>query len=814
MKCVDLFRLLYAAKNERQVTDIIESHPDIFADEDCWKPLGGNYGNIGTVETQQSNATAALVEKITNSIDAILMKKCLESGIDPRSTLAPRSVEEAVAQFFPEKRDWDLSERKKSQALDIQILADSEPKDTSNTSLIVYDNGEGQHPKDFKNTFLSLHSNNKNEVHFVQGRYNMGGSGAIMFCGRKYYQLIASKRHTNDGDFGFTLVRQHPMSHEDEESQKNHWYEYLVLDDNIPSFATAEMDLGLFQRKFATGTIIKLYSYYTEGNRNIRRDMSRSIKEFLYEPALPFYVVEKADRYPNERNLQDTIYGLKRQLQDSNYIDRGDSFSETIDDPEIGAIKVEIIVFKSLVEGRSQKQTRDYVQREFFKNKMVVLFSLNGQVQGHFGSDFITKTLKFNILKEALLIHVDCTKMKRDIRQQLFMPDRERLRKTPETKALRDRLGHDLKNGPLKDVYRRRFNMLSYDSDDSKKLLKDLAKNLPIYKDLHKLLGQTFKLDNADASKKKKKPRKPKPKPSEIEFNPRRYPSFFRLNGNRNGNTPVAQIPLGGSKTLQFDSDVGNQFFDRVEDPGDMKMALLNHKTQGGGDKPGLPNEISGVFSVNRSSPQNGQIKVVLKPTKDVSVGDEIQIKVDLLSPAHTAETFQEILWVKIAEPRNKPEKVSISEEPEPPGLPECVLVYQTAKDEQSKDVLTWKRFAESANSEMSFDTIMFPLAEGETLRVIYINMNSSVFMNYNSKFGNITHEQEENARNRYISSIYFHTIFLYTISRQRKYEIKRATEDDYEEEDLGKYLSDVFSSNYAEFLLNFGTSDLMRTLG
>ena len=396
------------------------------------------------------------------------------------------------------------------------------------------------------------------------------------------------------------MVRQHPMSEEEEEIKKNHWYEYFVINERIPSFSVAEMDLGLFERKFITGSIIKLYSYYTEGNRNIRRDMSRSINEFLYEPALPFYVVENAERYPNERNLQDTIFGLKRQLEDSQYIDRGDTFSETINDPEIGAIKIQVFVFKNRVEDRNPKQTRDYVQREFFKNKMVVLFSLNGQVQGHFGSDFVTKTLKFNILKESLLIHVDCTNMKRVFRQQLFMPDRERLRKTPETKALRDRLGHDLRNGPLKDIYRRRLDMLSFDSDDSKNVLKDLAKNLPMNRDLHKLVSQTFKLDDADETKKKKKPQKPKPKQDEIEFNPQRYPSFFRLSRNKNGNTPVAQIPLGGSKTLQFESDVENQFFDRVEDPGDMKLALLHHKTQGGGDKPGLPNEISGVLSVNR----------------------------------------------------------------------------------------------------------------------------------------------------------------------------------------------------------------------
>ena len=61
MNCENLLHLLYDSKNEQQVTRIIESHSDMFAHENNWKPLGGNYGNIGTVETQQSNATTALV---------------------------------------------------------------------------------------------------------------------------------------------------------------------------------------------------------------------------------------------------------------------------------------------------------------------------------------------------------------------------------------------------------------------------------------------------------------------------------------------------------------------------------------------------------------------------------------------------------------------------------------------------------------------------------------------------------------------------------------------------------------------------------
>ena len=141
-------------------------------------------------------------EKLTNSVDAILMRRCLELGIDPKSAGAPRSVDEAVDRFFLDHKNWDLNTHRNQQAQSIQVIADSRPGDTSDTSLVIYDDGEGQHPEDFEATFLSLLRGNKNEIHFVQGKYNMGGSGAIVFCGKRRYQLIASKRYDGSGYSG------------------------------------------------------------------------------------------------------------------------------------------------------------------------------------------------------------------------------------------------------------------------------------------------------------------------------------------------------------------------------------------------------------------------------------------------------------------------------------------------------------------------------------------------------------------------------------------------------------------------------------
>src|SRR5579875_22241 len=253
-----LFLKLYNAKTEDDVDNVIAKYPEIFHNNN-WVPIGNNESNYGIIENQQSNPIAALVEKVTNSMDAILTKKCLEKNIQPDGPYAPHSMTQAIEEFFPQNKQWDLPTFRRKQAEEIQIVADGPPR---NTSVIIYDNGEGQHPEDFDNTFLSLVKGNKNKIMFVQGKYNMGGSGSIVFCGKKGYQLIASKKFDGKGQFGFTLVREHPFAKGEEEHKKNTWYEYLKINGKIAAFDLKEdLDLRLLNRNFKTGTVIKMYSY-------------------------------------------------------------------------------------------------------------------------------------------------------------------------------------------------------------------------------------------------------------------------------------------------------------------------------------------------------------------------------------------------------------------------------------------------------------------------------------------------------------------------------------------------------------------------
>ncbi|MGI4742053.1 MAG: hypothetical protein ACRYG7_43370 [Janthinobacterium lividum] len=172
-----LFLQLFHCQDEQAIDKIIEQNSSVFAPPSNWKPLGGSENMYGVIENQQASPIAALVEKITNSIDATLMRKCYEAGVDPRGEDAPKTMEAAVKQFYAwQSENWDLTSFRKTQAENIQIVASGQ---RMNTSLTIYDNGEGQHPEKFEDTFLSLLRGNKNEIHFVQGKYNMGVAGPL-----------------------------------------------------------------------------------------------------------------------------------------------------------------------------------------------------------------------------------------------------------------------------------------------------------------------------------------------------------------------------------------------------------------------------------------------------------------------------------------------------------------------------------------------------------------------------------------------------------------------------------------------------------
>jgi len=809
----ELFLRLFFASTEANIDSIVNNEP-IFRNSKNWRPYGDNESNFSVVENQQANPVAALVEKLTNSIDAMLMKKCYEQRIDPRSQVAPKNMHDAMRSFY-KYENFDLQAYRNEVAQDIQILADpNSPR--GDTSLIIFDNGEGQHPQEFPNTFLSLLRGNKNDIKFVQGKYNMGGAGALVYCGEKRYQLVASKRYDGTGNFGFSLLRMHPLTKEEEETKKNTYYEYFCPDGKIPEFPIDELDLNLYKRKFRAGTIIKLYSYdLPPGSRSvISRDLNQSINEYLHDPAMPIYIIDRKERYPKDMGLERIMFGLSNRLLDQKekYVDRQFSL-EITGNKEVGKIRATITVFKVKNEEKTVKEFKETIQNEFCKNNMSVAFSLNGQVHGFYTSEFISRALKYKLLKDYLLIHVDCTNMTLHYRNNLFMASRDRLKNAKEADVIRRLLADNLRKSELNDIYKQRKDSFSADTSDTNELLKKFSKNIPLNPEMLKLLKQTFKLEEIDKKKdetekdKKKTERKPKTKEP---FVSQRYPSIFKIDGkpDKDGKL-VKTIPLGGDKTIRFDTDVENEYFDRIKDKGELNLYVLTHAPNDtkGGNAHGQPRAIDEYFQVVKSSPQDGTIRVNLQPKGNLQVGDELQIRANLTSVVQPEGALESIFYVKIEDMKEKEPKPEAPDVPQI-GLPQMVLFYKDERD----GVTTWNDVEASGISFDEAEIMATDINEKDELEKILINMDSSLLRTYKSKLDG--DEALQIADNKYVSQVYFHTLFLYSTLKQKKLRFSLDEPQGEKTMEVDDVLRDLFKSSYGEFLLRFGgTEELIAAI-
>src|SRR3989338_1983429 len=219
------------------------------------------FKNEGRVEGQMKYTENAFVEKITNSIDAILMKKCRELGIDPTDKeRAPKSLHDAILKFIGDEKDF---EKLRKQHSDIIILAEGK-KDYP--TLTIIDRGEGQEPDRLPATILGLSNKLKADIAFVYGKYHQGGSASLRFAGVKptlCYQLVLSKRanslNPQNTDWGFALVKKvfPPGS-------RLASYQYCKSGEDKIFTVSGNTEITLAKENeidFPDGTLIKIYDY-------------------------------------------------------------------------------------------------------------------------------------------------------------------------------------------------------------------------------------------------------------------------------------------------------------------------------------------------------------------------------------------------------------------------------------------------------------------------------------------------------------------------------------------------------------------------
>ena len=446
-----LFEQLLKAESEDKVDAILRRAKYGLENESAWQPLGGIENNFSTVGNQQTEATAALVEKIINGLDADLMAECFRANVDPEGPEAPRTMAEAVKQFFG-VRDGLLSnvdpKTLTELASNLHVVAVGEK---SSPCYLIVDGGEGQTPETFPDTFMSLNRSNKLRIPFVQGKFNSGGTGVLQFCGDLNMQLIVSKRHpsapTRNGDssrdlWGFSVVRRKKPS----AGRRNSMYVYLAPGGSVPRFSASAINVlpedrrSLQPRPYATpishGTCVKLYDFRWKRKSIATTDARYELERFLHSPCLPFRLTETRDYHANY--FAATITGVWASID-------ADTSENTKVEPNfpayadlnlsgIGSLPYRIAVFRDTVKARHVPHG--------------VFFNVNGQVHGGLPSDFVARKLKFDYLKDHLLVSIDCTGMDPTVREDFFMASRDRVRKNEIYEKVVDHLREALRDHP------------------------------------------------------------------------------------------------------------------------------------------------------------------------------------------------------------------------------------------------------------------------------------------------------------------------------------------------------------------------------
>ncbi len=224
-----IFEQVLKANTAREVTDILEVLTEDH--EIRWEPVGGRGNNQSTIN-MGTDPAAGLVERITNSIDAVLDLEWHNQGC-PSDIESPRV---AVQKWFG-LQEGKLRLIKDASAKNIQELArrisvtlkDSEREEFPTVEIRDY--GTGIKGEEFAKTILSLNDDNKIDKMHQMGAYGQGGSTALSF---NIFTIIISRPNKilkKGNSTSFSIVR---FNDGGLGQRKLGWYEYCVGPNNLP----------------------------------------------------------------------------------------------------------------------------------------------------------------------------------------------------------------------------------------------------------------------------------------------------------------------------------------------------------------------------------------------------------------------------------------------------------------------------------------------------------------------------------------------------------------------------------------------------
>jgi|NGEPerStandDraft_6_1074524.scaffolds.fasta_scaffold11571_2 hypothetical protein len=605
-----------------------------------WRYIGDTENNYSQVGNQQAEPIASLAEKLVNSIDARVTNACLMAGIDPTSDDAPKSVRAAVGRFYGDGADrngqivnWGKA-KTLAESLLITVAATGHKPETGSPSITIADAGEGQEPDAQPDTFMSINRSNKLRIACVQGKYNMGGLGALNFCDTtNRFQLVVSRRNpallsagasTRAHQWVFTIVRREPPLG----NQKHASFTYLApegateRDGGVLAFDADQWPIfpvddatghDAYSRMADFGSLVKLYEYKWKGSKsNIITSgdgLLRRLDQALPELALPVRLYECRDYGGHTGSYSNNLTGLTVRLD----LDRADNLDDSIENPRRSSIdidgqriKVRVFVFK---KGRAKNYRRD---------RSAIIMVVNGQTHATFSKDFFTrKNVKLGYLADEMLVVLDCSDLSGMTRDDLFMNSRDRVKETEISERIMDELEDLLKRDEgLRELQnRRRKEEMEERLSDNQPLadaFKDILKSDPTLERLF-LTGTSIPTPFS---------RQGSGEGTGGQFVGKSYPSYWRFRNKVQGEELRRTAHHGSSPRVEFETDVDNTYFDRSDNPdfheGEWRVFRKDVDP---------PVAIPGC---RMDGPREGIAILHLTLPADVGVGDELPLEVEV----------------------------------------------------------------------------------------------------------------------------------------------------------------------------------------
>lgn len=608
-----ILQKLIKASNSEEVEAIITS--DEFFQHVKWVPYGGITNNTGHID-QMLEPENALIEKISNSIDAILMRRCLEEDIDPRDReKAPQSMFEAINRYFGGKEKI----REKRSEIAKELLRVTAEGKKERPTITIIDKGEGQTPENIKETILSLNKNIKERIHFVYGTYNKGGSCPLGFAGMpnkydvNYLQLVLCRRaptikeqkqFDNDDHFGFTIVRKRF-----DNLAEKFTFEYFV--DNLSKKTLSfpfEEPIEIGDHRFSDGCVIKLYDYHLKTPGNIVfRGLNETIEKKIPDSPLPIYLCELHD-YKGDRDY--TIFGLREKLERKKEImHKGYPQKLPVGLGDIGKRDVNVFILEHKTNSKEELGA-------YLSQKERVFFIKDGLVLNTENVSWIRNDCDLPDLAPYLFLFIDISNINPAIAQMLHA-GREKFKNNETTRLALKRLQLFLESETFKEIDDIYGKLIMGDTSiDDRHLKKELMKDIENQPELREIfdLGEDLLIKEKGEGEKERK---------RIPFEGTYLPTKFELIGK-----DPKEIEKGSFCKITFETGAEEQLFVREKDRGEYDW--------GKSDK----------FYVTMQSFKEGKLIFRVDPSKMAQFNTEEKIVFFLKVPSKNIELSKEVGFI------------------------------------------------------------------------------------------------------------------------------------------------------------------------